>query len=62
VGDTFHHPTTTESNKIFAYGLTEVNITNVADLVKNDLRIASGMTAESLNIPKTIVLPILNRI
>jgi hypothetical protein len=32
---------------------TEVNIAAVADLVKNDLRIASRMIAESLNIPKT---------
>jgi hypothetical protein len=31
--------------------LTEVNIVAVADLVKNDRRIASRMTAESLNIP-----------
>jgi hypothetical protein len=38
---------------------TEVNINAVADLVKNDLQIASRMTAESLNIPKTIVLRIL---
>jgi histone-lysine N-methyltransferase SETMAR len=58
VGDTFHHPTTTESNKVFACGLTEVNITNVADLVKNDRRFASVLIAESLNIPKTVVLPI----
>ena len=35
---------------------TEVNIAAVADLVKNDHRIASRMTAESLNIPKTVVL------
>jgi hypothetical protein len=33
---------------------TEVNIAAVADLVKNDSRIASRMIAESLNIPKTI--------
>ena len=32
---------------------TEVNIAAVTDLVKNDRRIASRMTAESLNIPKT---------
>jgi hypothetical protein len=32
---------------------TEVNIATVADLVKNDRRIASRMIAESLNIPKT---------
>jgi hypothetical protein len=38
---------------------TEVNITAVADLVKNDRRIASRMIAESLNIPKTVVLQIL---
>jgi len=31
----------------------------VADLVKNDRRIASRMIAESLNIPKTVVLRIL---
>ena len=39
---------------------TEVNIAAVADLVKNDRRITSRMIAESLNIPKTIVLQILN--
>jgi len=33
---------------------TEVNSAAVADLVKNDHRIASRMTAESLNIPKTV--------
>jgi len=38
---------------------TEVNIAVVADLVKNDGRIASTMIAESLNIPKTVVLRIL---
>ena len=38
---------------------TEVNIAVVADLVKNDHRIASKMIAESLNIPKTVVLQIL---
>jgi len=38
---------------------TEVNIAAVADLVKNDRRIASKMIAESLNIPKTVVLQIL---
>jgi histone-lysine N-methyltransferase SETMAR len=38
---------------------TEVNIASVADLVKNDRRIASRMIAESLNIPKTVVFPIL---
>jgi len=40
---------------------TEVNIAAVADLVKNDRRIASRMIAESLNIPKTVVLRILKR-
>jgi len=38
---------------------TEVIIAAVADLVKNDHGIASRMIAESLNIPKTVVLPIL---
>ena len=38
---------------------TEVNIASVADLVKNDRRIASRIIAESLNIPKTVVLRIL---
>ena len=38
---------------------TEVNIAAVADLVKNDRRIASRMIAESLNIPNTVVLRIL---
>jgi hypothetical protein len=38
---------------------TELNITAVADLVKNDHRIASRMLAESLMIPKTVVLRIL---
>ena len=38
---------------------TEVKIPAVADLVKNDRRIASRMIAESLNIPKTVVLRIL---
>ena len=38
---------------------TEVNIAAVADLVKNDHRIASRMIAESLNIPKTVDLQIL---
>jgi DNA-binding IscR family transcriptional regulator len=37
---------------------TEVNIVAVADLVKNDRRIASRMIAESFNIPKTTVLRI----
>jgi len=36
-----------------------VNIAAVADLVKNDGRIASRMIAEPLNIPKTVVLRIL---
>jgi len=40
---------------------TEVNITAVADLVKNDCRIASRMIAESLNISKTVVLRILKK-
>jgi DNA-binding IscR family transcriptional regulator len=38
---------------------SEVNIAAVADLVKNDRRIASRRIAESLNIPKTVVLRIL---
>jgi hypothetical protein len=38
---------------------TEVNIADVSDLVKNDRRIASRITAGSLNIPKTVVLRIL---
>ena len=38
---------------------TEVNIAGVADLVKNDRRIASRMIAESLNFLKTVVLRIL---
>jgi hypothetical protein len=38
---------------------TEVNIAAVADLVKHEGRIASSMMAESLNIPKTVVLRIL---
>jgi hypothetical protein len=38
---------------------TEVNFATVADLVKNDRRITSRMIAESLNIPKTVVLQIL---
>jgi hypothetical protein len=37
----------------------EVNIAAVADLVKNDRRIASRMIAEYLNIPKTVFLRIL---
>jgi len=35
---------------------TEVSIAAVADLEKNDRRIASRMIAESLNIPKTVVI------
>ena len=38
---------------------TEVNIAAVADLVINERRIVSRMTAESLNVPKTLVLRIL---
>jgi hypothetical protein len=38
---------------------TEVDIATVADLVKNDRRIASSMIAESSNFPKTVVLRIL---
>jgi len=38
---------------------TEVNIAAVAELVKNDLRIASRTIAESLKIPKTVVLRVL---
>jgi hypothetical protein len=38
---------------------TEVNIAAVADLVKNDRRIASRMRADSLNIPSTVVLRIM---
>jgi len=38
---------------------TEVNVATVADLVKNDHQIASRMIAESLNIPKSVVLQIL---
>ena len=38
---------------------SEVNIAAVADLVKNDHRIASRMIVESLNIPKAVVLMIL---
>ena len=40
---------------------TEVNIAALADLVKNDRRIASRMIAESLNIHKTVVLRILKQ-
>jgi hypothetical protein len=39
----------------------DVNIAAVADLVKNDSLIASRMIAESLNIPKTVVLRILKQ-
>jgi len=35
---------------------TEVNIADVAGLVKNDRRIASRMIAESINTPKTVAL------
>ena len=38
---------------------TPVNIAVVSDLVKNDRRIASRMIAESLKIPKIVVLRIL---
>ena len=38
---------------------SEVYIVAVVDLVKNDLRIASRMIADSVNIPKTVVLRIL---
>jgi histone-lysine N-methyltransferase SETMAR len=38
---------------------TEVNIAAVADLVKNDRRIASRMIEKSLNISKSVVLRIL---
>jgi transposase len=38
---------------------TEVNFVAAADFVKNDCRIASRLIAESLNIPKTVVLRIL---
>ena len=38
---------------------TEVNTAALADLVKNDRRIATRMIAESLNIPKTVVLRIM---
>jgi hypothetical protein len=38
---------------------TEVNIAAVADLVKNDRRIASRMIADSLYIPRIVVLRIL---
>jgi len=38
---------------------TEENITAVADLVKNDRRIATRIIAEFLNIPKNVVLWIL---
>jgi hypothetical protein len=38
---------------------TEIKIAAVADLVKNDRRIASRMITESFSIPKTVVLRIL---
>ena len=38
---------------------TEINIATVADLVRNDRRIASILITESLNIPKTGVIRIL---
>jgi hypothetical protein len=38
---------------------TEVNIAALADFVKNDRRITTRMIAESLNIPKPVVLRIL---
>jgi hypothetical protein len=38
---------------------TEVNIAAVDDLFKNDNRIASRMMTESVTIPKTVVLQIL---
>ena len=38
---------------------TEIKIVALANLVKNDRRIASRMIAESLNIPKSVVLRIL---
>jgi len=40
---------------------TEVNTAAVAHLVKNDHQITSRMIAESLNIPKTVVLQILKQ-
>ena len=40
---------------------TVVNIAAVADLVKNDRRIASRMIAESFKIPRTVVLRILKK-
>ena len=43
------HPKSTRS---------EINIAVVADLFKNDRRIASRMIAKSFNIPKTVVLRI----
>jgi len=41
---------------------TEVNIAAVADLVKNERRIALRMMAESLIIPKTVVLRVLKEV
>jgi hypothetical protein len=43
----------------FNLGFKGLYIAAVADLVKNDLRIASRMKAESLNILNTVVLWIL---
>jgi len=39
---------------------TEANIAAVSNLVKNDRRLASRMIAETLNIPKTVFIRILN--
>jgi hypothetical protein len=41
---------------------TKVNISAVADLVKNDRWIASPLIAESFNTPKTVFLPILREV
>jgi len=41
------------------HGQNHIKIAIVADFVKNDRRIASRMIAESLNVPKTLVLWIL---
>jgi hypothetical protein len=38
---------------------TEVNIASVADMFKNDRQISTRMTAETLKIPKTLVIQIL---
>jgi len=40
---------------------SELTIAAVAELVKNDHRMASRMVAEFLNIPKTVVLRILKK-